>query len=128
MHRKEDIIHSITTGIAFAFFLLIFSSLSGRTVRQNKISSRFELQQQFNSNQEMAVIADAVQLPTFQKSCVLLPDNLADRNRNSVVDNKKITQYIFIFQKIHLLIKPVTYCRFYYHLFPKDADDLPTLS
>lgn len=124
INQRKDIINAISTAITVVFFLIIFSSFSDKPVGQ----TRCELISEFHYNQVNAVIVDAIPLASFQKNCVPLLHNLFIENHKTIAGNKKIAQSIIVLQRARLLIKPIIPCRFYYHLFPQDAEDLPVLS
>lgn len=126
--KKGDIISSLGTAIIIVFFMLIFSSFSDKPITPTDRSSRYELKTGFHSDQDEAIISEAVRLPSVQKSSVLLFHNIFNDTYKVISNDKTITQGFIELQKTLLTIKPITSCRFYYHLFTKDADDLPVLS
>ena len=127
VYKKGDIINSLGTAIIIVFFLFIFSSFSDKPITPTDRSSRYELKAGFHSDQVKAAILEAVRLPSVQKSSVLLLHNIYNDTYKVIANDKTITQGFIELQKTQLSIKP-TFCRFYYHLFSKDADDLPVLS
>jgi hypothetical protein len=128
IQKKGNIINSFGTAIIVVFFLFLFSSFSDTSFRKTNSSSQYALTSGLNSDNTRAVIADAVQLPSFQKSCISLPDNLACENHIIVSGNWKITQSIIFLRNTQVSAKPVNICGFYYHFFSKDDEDLPVLS
>jgi hypothetical protein len=120
-NQKRNTLNSIGTAIIIAFLLLLVSSFSDKSSKQT-CPSQYALSSEFHSDK--AVIADAVPLPLVQKFVLPL---LFNDNQNSFSTNSKITRSFIILQKTRLSIKPLIPCRFYYHLFSNDAEDLPDI-
>jgi hypothetical protein len=127
IHQKGDKINSLGTTLIIVLFLFLFSSFS-KSTKQADHASRFELKILSHPGQLKAVITDAVQLPSIQKSNVPEHHDLFSDTHKVFAENRKIAQSIILLQKTQLSIKPMTFCRFYYHLSAKDDEDLPVLS
>jgi hypothetical protein len=124
-NQKRDTINSIRTAIIVAFLLLLVSSFSEKTSKRSCYSTN-ALNSDFRANND--IITDALSLPSLQKSCLPLLLKLFSDNNKTFSDNRKIFLKFILLQKTQLSIEPLTPCRFYYHLFSNDAEDLPALS
>lgn len=132
INQKEDIINSIGKIIFIIFFFFLISSFSNKSFNQTNSTTQYNVTYELRSNDAKAIIANAIQLPSFQKSCTLILYNtnisLFDEIYKINADDKKITQRIILLQKTQPLIKPLFFYRFYYHLISTDTEDLPILS
>lgn len=128
VHNKGDIINSLGSAIIFVIFLSIFSTFNDKPDRQANRSSQYELVSEFHTNHVNAVVADAIQLPSVQKSKVLLLDNLFNETQKIFNDNRNITQNYIVLQIAQLSFKPKNFYRFYYHHLYCDPEDFPVLS
>lgn len=127
INKKENIINFLSAVFAMALFLFVISSFSNNSVKQNN-TFQHELISEIHPNNVNAVNVDAFQFPSYKKTGVSLLKIFFNENHQTVADNRKIVQIIIFNQKNQLLIKPLSICRFYYHLFSKNAKDLPVLS
>jgi hypothetical protein len=127
INKKENIINFLSAVFAMALFLFVISSFSDNSVTQNT-TSRHELVSEIHQNNVNAVNVDPLQFPSYKKTGVPLLRIFFNENHQTVADNRKIVQTIIFRQRNQLLIKPLSICRFYYHLFSKNAKDLPVLS
>ena len=87
--KKGEIVNSFGTAIIIALFLFLFYSLSDKPVNLSNKAERFELKADINTKQAKAVIADAVLLPTVQKSFVCLLNSLSGDNNQISSFNRK---------------------------------------
>jgi hypothetical protein len=126
--EKRDIINSISTAITVVLFLLLLSAFSDKSSELGCGASRHQLQSELQSDCTMAVLSATVQIPSFHKSIVVLPGNFINEYPSIVVYNETISHNISVILRTRLLIKPESICRFYYHFFSGDAEDIPVLS
>jgi len=127
INKKENIINFLSAVFAMAAFLFVISSFSDNSIKQNN-TFQHELISEIHQNNVNAVNVDAFQFPSYKKAGVSLLRIFFNENHQTVADNRKIIQAIIFHQRNKLLIKPLSICRFYYHLFSKNAKDLPVLS
>ena len=128
INQRKDIINIIGIGLILVLFFAVLSSFSDTCIRQSNRAVRHDLISGFQSNQESAVVSKVIQCPSNLKSGIqLLPDFFVE-NANILAADKKITHTISLQNKTGFLFLPVNPCRFYYHLFPKNPEDLPVLS
>lgn len=127
INKKENIINFLSAVFAMALFLFVISSFSDNSIKQNN-TFQHELISEIHPNNVNAVNVDAFQFPSYKKTGVSLLRIFFNENHQTVADNRKIVQTIIFNQRNQLLIKPLSICRFYYHLFSKNAKDLPVLS
>ncbi len=123
--QKRNTMQSIGTAIIMAVFLFVVSSFSNRTFKQTNTSSQFVLRAE--SHDAKAVINDDVQIPSVQKSFLPLLSSLFGCNNKAYAESRNISRSYILLQKTQLTIKPQTRCRFYYHLFSNDTEDLPEI-
>lgn len=123
--QKRDTIRSIATAIAMGIMLFMLSSFSNKSFRQNNTPSQYILRAE--SHDAKAVIADDVQIPSVQKSFLPLLSSLFGCNNKAYAESRNISRSYILLQKTQLTIKPQTRCRFYYHLFSNDTEDLPEI-
>jgi len=127
INKKENIINFLSAVFAMALFLFVISSFSDNSVKQNN-TFQHELISEIHPNNVNAVNVDAFQFPSYKKTGGSLLKIFFNENHQTIADNRKIVQTIIFHQRNQLLIKPLSICRFYYHLFSKNAKDLPVLS
>ena len=124
--QKRNTINSIGTAIIIAFFMLLVSSFSDKTINK-KTYSQNVLKSEIRAN--LAATTDATLLPTIQKSFLPLLSKLFNDNINKTFNHdRKIIQHFISLQKTLQSIKPLNSCRFYYHFFSNNTEDLPILS
>lgn len=128
INKKKDSINFLCTTFSIVFFFLLLSSFSNKPVKQNFPAVQYEIISEHVSDNGNAVTVDAVQNPYSHKTCVTLLNYFFNETHKIIADNSKITHRIILNQKTQILIKPINICRFYYHIFSKDAEDLPALS
>jgi hypothetical protein len=122
VNQKKELFNAFGTIVMMVLVVFVLSSFSGKSIKKPH-PSRYETTSEFHTNQVKGTID--VQIPSVQKSCVSLLPNLWIGNHKIVADNKKTNQVIVVFQKTQQSTKPNTPSRYYYHLFPKNAEELP---
>jgi len=131
-NRMEDISNYLGKALFTVLFLFIVAAFSDRSDQQSIKPVPHELVSEWLSKSAQAISPDAVQLPIFDKSQVSSVDKLILPLFNPAfklsADNRKIAQRFFSLHQTELAIKPFALTRFYYHLFPKVAEDVPVLS
>jgi hypothetical protein len=125
INNKSESVKSIVTAIIIVFFLLLISSVSDISHNSNSHS-----QNVLNSELQAgnAVIADATPLPSVRKFCLPLLSKLFSNYNTIFASDRKIFLSFLVLQKTQITIKPFVLCRFYYHIFSGDTEDLPILS
>ncbi|HZK98175.1 MAG TPA: hypothetical protein VFC67_28505 [Prolixibacteraceae bacterium] len=130
--RIEDISNYLGKALFIVLFFFIVAAFSDRSNQQSIKPVPHELVSEWLSKSAQAVNTDAVQLPLFQKSLVSFVDQKFTHLYNVIfkqsADNRMIAQRFFSLHQTELVIKPFAMSRFYYHLFPKVAEDVPVLS
>jgi hypothetical protein len=121
-NQKKELFNAFGTIVMMVFVVFVLSSFSGKSIKQPRVS-RYETTSEFHTNQAKGAID--VQIPAVQKSCVSLLPNLWIGNHKIFAENKKTNQIIVVFQKTQQSTKPNIPTRYYYHRFPKNAEDLP---
>jgi hypothetical protein len=131
-NQKGDILTYFGTAIFIVLFFLVISAFSKNSGKQTNDVSQIEFVSELHTTSVKAVIADAIQLPVFQKKWVSLLDKMSFKLYHEMLkisaDNNKIAQRIFSLRKIQILLKPVLLSRFYYFFFSINPEDLPVLS
>ena len=128
INRRADITNYLgrTFFIVLFFFLLV--TFSNQSVKQASFPVKI---QSIIESQTTSVIADAIQIPLFQKNWVSSVDKLSFQHFNTTfkryADDRIITQRFLYLQQNELLIKPLTHDRFYYHFFSNDIGEVPVL-
>lgn len=128
INQKED----ITNYLGRALFVVLFFLLMGAFSDQYVKPSIFPIKvQSVTESHASSVIADAIQLPLFQKNLASFVDKKSFQLFNTTfkrfADNRKFIQRFISLQQTELLIKPFTHIRFYYRLFSEDTGDVPIL-
>ena len=130
--RKTDIINYLGSALFIIFFFLLISSFTDKSVKQTKNTIQFELVFELHSNSGNAIIAEAFQLPSFQKNCLSFIDKtnfrLFNENLKVTSYNRNIAQRILLLQINQVSIKPLIIRRFYYHLSLPDTEEFSILS
>jgi hypothetical protein len=127
-NQKENIIHSLGTAIVIVFFLLLISSLSGKSIGQTSSTSQYELSSGYHIKQLKAVSADVFQLSFLKKSFLPVLCNFNNTNYKILADNRKVKQCFEILHKTFLFENPVIIHRYCYGIFYENAEDIPILS
>ena len=131
-NRIEDISKYLGKALFIVLFFLIVAAFSDCSNQQPIKPESHELVSEWLSKSAQAISTDAVQLPLFEKNRVSSVDKLILPIFNPTfklsADNRKIAQRFFSLHQTELAIKPFALTRFYYHLFPKVAEDVPVLS
>ncbi len=130
--QKEDRANYLGRAVLLVLFFLFISAFSGKPVNKTKPTVPYESLSDLHSGPVKGIIAAAVQLPAFQKNRVSSHDKLSFHLFSKIFkissDNRKIAQQFIFLQQAEILIQPISYCRFYYHFFSADSDELPILS
>ena len=130
--RISDISNYFGTVLLIALFLLIVVFISGGLNQQSVLAVSNETVTEWHSVSTLAVRSDAAQLPLFQLNWVSVVDKMHIQFFNPTFkqssDSRKITQRFLCLCQTELVIKPLSRCCFYYHLFPKGSDIEPILS
>ncbi len=131
INQKEDILNSFGKALIIVLFFLFVSSFSNKPAKQDCIS-RGDLLYELHSNPVKAIIGDAVQFHSYQKNQVSLLNKLCltffNENLRIHSDNRNSNQKVISLQIAQRSIKPIHFCRFYYHLFSADSKELPLIS
>ena len=131
-NRIEDISNYLGKVLFMVLFLFIVAAFSDRSNQQSIRPVPHELVSEWLSKSAQAISPVAVQLPFFDKNRVSSFDQLVLLLFNPTfklsADNRKIAQRFFSLHQTELSIKPFALTRFYYHLFPKVAEDVSVLS
>ena len=126
--QRENITNYLGRALFVVLFFLFMVVFSDQSVKQTHLPVKVQTMTELPGN---SVITDAIQLPLFQKNCVSFEDKMSFQLYNATFkrfdDNRMITQRFISLRQTEFLIKPLTECRFYYHLFPKDTDVVPIL-
>ena len=115
--------------VLLVFFFLFVIAFSGKS-DSGKIHTRAcETLSVVEASHTQAIISDAVQWPDFQESWVSFSDpmnfRLFSKSLKLSADNFTITQKLSKLQQTETTIKPISICRFYYHFFSADSDEVP---
>jgi hypothetical protein len=129
--RKEDITQQVARIIfMMLFFVVLFSGTA--KLEKSTCNVQYGLATELHSGSVKAIIADPLQLPAFQKSLPTSTDIkgllLYNYKFKIAADNSYISLQIDLLEKTLPLLKPLSTCRFYYHLFHIDASDATALS
>ena len=128
INQREDITNYLGRTLFIVLFFLLMVFFSDKSVRQTHLPVKVQSMAELPAN---SAITDAIQLPSFQKNLVSLEDKMSFKLYNASFkrfdDNRVITQQFISLQQTEFLIKPLTECRFYYHLFSKDTGEVPIL-
>ena len=131
-NRIEDISKYLGKALFIVLFFLIVAAFSDRSNQQPIKPESHELVSEWLSKSAQAISTDAGQLPLFENKRVSSVDKMILPIFNPTfklsADNRKIAQRFFSLHQTELAIKPFALTRFYYHLFPKVAEDVPVLS
>lgn len=131
MNKKADIGNTLARAL---FMVLLFVVLSAFTHKQEQanFSRQYETLAELQPTSASAIITDLIQLPALLKCQPTLVDKsgfiLFNDHFKILADNRHATQRLIVLQRESQLSKPVFSYRFYYHLFPIDAQDPPALS
>jgi hypothetical protein len=126
--QKEDLFNALCTAIIVVLMLFVFSAWSDHPVKENESTSAIELQLVFQIHQRNALDSPVEQLLFSPERIQISFNGFNNGNLQAVADHEKISHCIFVLQKAQLPVIAENACRFYYHLFPKDAEDIPDLS
>lgn len=128
MNQKEDITNYLGRALFVVLFFLLIGAFSDQSVKPSGFPIKVQL---VTESHPSSIIADAIQLPLFQKNLASFIDKNSFQLFNTIfkrfADNKKFIQRFISLQQTELLIKPSTLFMLYYHLIPEDTGDVPIL-
>jgi len=130
--RKEVIIQNLGKALFLVLFLIVCASVSGSSEKLTYNDAQYEVLTGLHSSPVKAIIAEFIQMPVYHKSLMTSIDNTGFTFCNIkfklTIVNRNIAQQIISIEKTSLSLKPLSSCRFYYHVFSKDDKKLPALS
>jgi hypothetical protein len=127
IEQKRNTVRSIATALAMGVMLFLLSSFSNKPFKLNNTPSQYILKAEFHADGKAAIV-DPVQVPAIKKGSLPLLSGFSGDNNYAYAYDRKILSSFILIQKTQLTIKPQSLCRFYYHLFPNTAEDLPEIS
>jgi len=127
-NQGEDMINYLGRTLFIVLFFLLMVAFSGHSVKRTNEPAKVQFAAEL---QPASVMADAIQLPLFQKNMVSSVDKMSFQHFNATFkrldDDRMNTQRFLFLRQTDLLIKPSTNIQFYYHLFPIDSGEVPIL-
>jgi hypothetical protein len=127
-NQREEITSYLGRALFVVLFFLAMVVFSDQSVKQGHLPVKVQSMAEMPGN---SVITDAIQLPLFQRNLVSIEDRMSFQLYNATFkrfdDNRVITQRFVSLQQTEFLIKPLTECRFYYHILSKDTGEVPIL-
>jgi hypothetical protein len=131
-NQIEDISNYLGRALFIVLFFLMIAAFSDRSVQKSNDGLQSKFVSEWQANPPKAIVADAGQLPLFQKNWISsvnkLNRHLLNTSLKQSAEDRRIAQRIISLRQTELRIKPLSICRFYFHLFPAVADDVPILS
>ncbi len=131
-NQIEDISNYLGRVLFIVLFFLLIAAFSDRSVQKSNDGVQSKFISEWQADGAKAVVTDAGQLPLFQKNWISSIDKLNHYLFNTSLkqsaEDRRIAQRIISLRQTELVIKPLSICRFYYHLFPIVAEDVPILS
>jgi len=132
INLKEDISNSVGRVLFMILFFFLIYAFADKSVKPDHKAVQTELNTDLNCASIKAIVSNRIQLPLFQKNWLSQNDNKTfkffSENLKVLAYNKKTNQRIIYHQLNQDLIKPITKCRFYTHLFPITGKEPPRLS
>jgi len=132
LDKRQEILTSLGRTILVVLLFVVVSAFTNKHEEQANFSLQYETLSELQPKSASAIIIDAIQLPAFLKCQPTLVDKsgfvLFNDHFKILADNRNETQRMIVLQRETQLSKPVFNYRFYYHLFPIDAQDPPALS
>jgi hypothetical protein len=132
LSQKEDTANYFGTLFLMVLIFIVFASCSNKSAEPISLSSHYQPKSELSLNITKAVVADAIQLPSVQNSCLQLLHNyninLFNETCKISVDNSKITQRFIVLKETELLIKPLSQLWLYFLLLPPDTKEPRILS
>ena len=130
--RIEDISNYLGRTLFIVLFFLLIAAFSDRSVQKSNDGVQSKFISEWQPDSAKAVVPDAGQLPLFQKNWISSVDKLNLHFFNATLkesaEDRRIARQFISLCQTELQIKPRSICRFYYHLFPIVAEDVPILS
>jgi len=131
-NRNEDNCNYIGRVLFMVLFLLVICAHFDKSEKQTYFAPQYELITEMHSLSNQAVFTGFIQAPVNLKSLATGYDrtgfSLFNENFKLFNDNRSFNRRLILNQKKSFHIKPACYCRFQYHLFRVDTDELPLLS
>ena len=131
-HQEEDRFNFLGRVLFMVFFLLIICIQSNKSEKNTFFHSQYEVITEVNAASGNALCVDFIQAPIIQKSLVTFNDktglSLFNANFKLSCDNSGISHEFVLLKITSLSQKPISNCRFYYHLFSIDSTEPPILS
>jgi len=132
LNQNEDTTNYFGTLFFVVLIFIVFASFSNKSAEPISLSSQYQPKSELSLNITKAVVADAIQLPSVQKSCLPLLHNfninLFSETRKILADNNKITQSFIVLKETELLIKPLSSQLLCFLLLPPDPKEPRILS
>jgi hypothetical protein len=132
INQKEDTANYFGTLFFMVLIFILFASFSNRSAGPITLSSQYQPKSESNLSITKAVVADAIQLPSVQNSCLPLLRNfninLFNETCKILADNSKITQNFIVLKETELLIKPLSPQWLCFLLLPPDTQEPRILS
>lgn len=132
LNQKEDTANYFGTLFLVVLIFIVFASFSNKSADPISLSSQYQPKSELSLNITKAVVADAIQLPSLQNSCLPLLHNfninLFSETCKILADNSKITQRFIVLKETELLIKPPSPQWLCFLLFPPDTKEPRILS
>lgn len=132
LNQKEDTANYFGTLFFMVLFFIVFASFSIKSADPITLSSQYQPKSELSLNITKAVVADAIQLPSIQNSCLPLLHNfninLFSETCKILADNSTITQRFIVLKETDLLIKPLLPLMLYIRLLPPYTKEPKILS
>lgn len=132
LNQKEDTANYFGTLFFMVLFFLLISSFSNKSASPITLSSQYQQKSELCLGITKAVVADAIQLPSIQNSCLPLLHNfninLFSETCKILADNSTITQRFIVLKETELLIKPLLPLWLCIQLLPPDTKEPKILS
>jgi len=130
--QKENTVSYFGTLLLMVLFFFLIISFPNRSNLSDSRSSRIKGVSEVVTHSSGAVVADAVQMPSLQKSCLrlLFNDNinLFSETSKIVADNRSVSRCLASVEKNEFVIKPLLLFRFYFPHQPSGSEEFPSLS
>ena len=129
--QKGDTENYWGTAIIIVLFFILISFFPGKALHQTSCSYQYALKTELGLNHSKAVAADAIPMPSVDKSCLHIVYNeninLFSEPIKVIADNRKICRQLSWLQKTELLIKPCLPDRFYFPRVPTGDEEFLVL-
>lgn len=132
LSQKEDTANYFGTLFFLVLIFVLFGLFPTRSVTPIALSPKYQTTSELNLQFTKAVVADAIQIPSVQNSCLFLLRNfninLFSETCKILADNSTIAQRIIVLNEIKLLIKPLLPLCFCIRFLPPDTAESKILS